>query len=234
MVLSDWNRTYLTNEADFEKAGVDVVRIAAASTDINTVAHNSNLLGLLFQKQKRAAEVTEYMKEVFDKIDKKMAKEGGVTAVVSSMTNYYSVGDSDYNAVAKYAGATIALDKGDWGTTTSIKVMDNLIVFNPDEYKYDYIIHLRAYNGYTNEANLPELYDTYTKDIAKYWEHGTDGQYIVNGNMPIPCRIAYAMVCFYDDVDKAWADEIHQGFVDKFFEGSYDVSKLSFFYPIEA
>ncbi len=234
-VLSDWNRTYLTNEADFEKAGVDVIRFAAASTEIDVIAHDYYMLGLLFQKQDRASEVVDYMKEVMKKINDAIAKENkAVSTTVSSMTNYYSVGDSDYTALAKAAGAKNALDKGSWGTTTSIKVLDNLDVFNPDVYKYEYVTHLRAYNGYTNEADVPALYKTYTETIAEYWEHGLDGQFIVNGNVPIPARLAYVASVYYDDLDKDWADEIHQGFVDKFFlNKNFNVSELTFVYTGE-
>ena len=234
-VLSDWNRTYLTNEADFENAGVDVIRFAAASTDIDVIAHDYYMLGLLFQKQDRAKEVVAYMKEVLDKIEKASTKENkAISAVVSSMTNYYSVGDSDYTAILKSVHGKNALDSGNWGTTTSIKVLDNLDVFNTDKYRYDYVIHLRAYNGYTAEADMAKLYNDYTKTIAEYWEHGTNGQYIVNGNMPIPARMAYVASLFYDGVDKKWADEIHQGFVDKFFKNNnFKVSDLTFVYPAE-
>ena len=231
MVLSDWNRTYLTNEDKFEAAGVDCVRLAAASTDIKVMAHDYYMLGLLFQKQERAGEVVEYLKEVMEKIESAIGKENkAVSAVVSSMTNYYSVGDSDYTAIIKFDGATNPLDKGSWGGTTSIKVMDNLDVFNPDKYKYEYVIHLRAYNAYTGEADVPKIYNDYTKTIAEYWENGYDGQYLVNANMPIPARLAYVASIFYDDIDKSWADEIHQGFVDKFFTKSYNVSEQAFIF----
>ena len=175
------------------------------------------------------------MKEVLDKIEQASTKENkAISAVVSSMTNYYSVGDSDYTAILKAVHGKNALDSGNWGTTTSIKVLDNLDVFNTDKYRYDYVIHLRAYNGYTAEADMTKLYSDYTKTIAEYWEHGTDGQYIVNGNMPIPARMAYIASLFYDGIDKKWADEIHQGFVDKFFKNNnFKVSDLTFVYPAE-
>ena len=235
IVLSDWNRTYLTNEADFEKAGVDCVRLAAASTDIDVIAHDYYMLGLLFQKQDRAKEVVNYMKEVMKKINDAIGKENkAISSVVSSMTDYYSVGDSDYTALIKAAGAKNALDSGDWGTTTSIKVMDHLDVFNPEKYKYQYVIHLRAFNGYTAEADVPKLYDDYTKTIAEYWENGKNGQVLVNGNVPIPARLAYVASVYYDDIDKSWADEIHQGFVDKFFQkNDFKVSELTFVYAGE-
>jgi hypothetical protein len=171
------------------------------------------------------------MKEVMKKINDAIAKENkAVSTTVSSMTNYYSVGDSDYTAIIKFDGATNPLDKGSWGGTTSIKVMDNLDVFNPDKYKYEYVIHLRAYNAYTGEADVPKIYNDYTKTIAEYWENGYDGQYLVNANMPIPARLAYVASIFYDDIDKSWADEIHQGFVDKFFTKSYNVSEQAFIF----
>jgi adenosylcobinamide amidohydrolase len=199
------------------------------------MAHDYYMLGLLFQKQDRAKEVVAYLKEVMDKIEQAVSKENkAISAVASSMTNYYSVGESDYTALIKTVGGKNPLDAGSWGGTTSIKVMDNLDVFNTDKYRYEYVIHLRAYNGYTNEADVPKLYNDYTKTIAEYWEHGLDGQYLVNANMPIPARLAYVASIFYDDIDKKWADEIHQGFVDKFFaKKNIDVSKLTFIYPAE-
>lgn len=58
-VLSDWNRTYLTNESAFETAGVDVVRVAAASVDKEVYTHSILLLGFLFQKESRASDLVD-------------------------------------------------------------------------------------------------------------------------------------------------------------------------------
>jgi hypothetical protein len=232
-VISDWNRSYLPNYQDFETAGVDVVRLAAATTDLTVMCHDYYMLGLLFQKQDRAKEVVAYLKEVMGKIDDAISRENkAISAVASSMTNYYSVGDSDYTAIIKRLNGKNPLDAGSWGGTTSIKVLDNLDVFNTDKYRYEYVIHLRAYNAYTNDADVPKLYNDYTKTIAEYWEHKLDGQYLVNANIPIPARLAYVASIFYDDIDKAWADQIHQGFVDKFFaKNDIKVSELPFIYP---
>lgn len=98
-VLSDWNRTYLTNESAFETAGVDVVRVAAASVDKEVYTHSILLLGFLFQKESRASDLVDLydstMKTIKDAVST-LPEDKKVKAVASSMNGYISSGNSDY------------------------------------------------------------------------------------------------------------------------------------------
>ena len=53
-LITDWNQNYITNENDFENAGVDVIRVSCNSVDPVDMTHTMMLLGLLFQKVDRA------------------------------------------------------------------------------------------------------------------------------------------------------------------------------------
>ena len=133
-VLSDWNRTYLTNESAFETAGVDVVRVAAASVDKEVYTHSILLLGFLFQKESRASDLVDLydstMKTIKDAVST-LPEDKKVKAVASSMNGYISSGNSDYQAVLDVAGAEFGLaGYSGFGSSTSIKVVDHGSVFN--------------------------------------------------------------------------------------------------------
>jgi len=232
-VLTEASQNYVTSENEYSSAGFDVIRIDSSTTDLNTMVHCYNLLGFLFGKENRTDSIVDYSKEVMQKIDSVLSKEKQVNAVASSMTNYFSVNDSMYVKMIERSGGSYALKSGSWDDKrTAIRIQDYTEVFDYSQYSYNYVIHIRSYDAYSGTVDLSSLYTEYGSYIAEKWEHGWDGQYIVNNNIPILARLAYIISAFYDDVDKSWADQIHQRFVDKYFARSgINVSKLTFVYP---
>ncbi len=222
-LLSDWNRTYITNEKDFEGGNVDVVRVAAASFDKPVYTHSILLLGFLFQKEERANELVDLYDEAKDVISGEVGKLSDdqiVKAVATSMQGMISSGDSDYTAVAIDAGAKYGLEGYDFGGTTSLNVADNLGVYDTTKYRWDYIVHIRTSLSYEQDAaKINSEWITYTSSFAK-WENAEDGQIFISGVMPIPARVAYTAYAMYGDkVDvftKEWADNIHQQFIALF------------------
>lgn len=95
-LITDWNRTYITNENDFENAGVDVVRVSAGSTDKDALTHSAMLLGLLFQCADRANDYVDLSLSVIEYIQGIAKNEAKVKAVSSSMNGYLSTVASDY------------------------------------------------------------------------------------------------------------------------------------------
>lgn len=226
-VISDWNRTYLTNEDAFETAGVDVIRVAAASMDREVLTHSALLLGLLFQKVDRSVDYVELCGTVMDYVEDAISGVPPVSAVASSMTGYISSEGSDYTQTVLLSGATFGASKLDFGGSTSAKIVDH-----PEFYTYDcqYVIHLRTAISYgQTDADLKEAWDTYTAAFSN-WKYADSGQYIVSGTIPIPLRLAYTAAALHSDVvDIDKVNDFHQQFVDEFYDGlDFDISSMKF------
>ncbi len=227
-LITDWNRTYITNESDFEQAGVDVVRIAAASVDEESLTHSAMLMGLLFQCSERANEYVDMSLKVLDYVHDAVKDLPKSNAVASSMNGYISVGTSDFSQVLEVAGGTCPLPVEAFGGTTSPKIADHPEIFS--DYSFDYVIHIRSNLNYVQtQDGINEIWDKYTKAFSD-WEHAKTGQYLISGMIPVALRAAYAAEILHGDaIDDEKITEWHQDFVDKFFNGkSYDVSSLKF------
>ncbi len=224
-VLSDWNRTYLENESSFEGAGIDVVRIAAASFEPAVYTHSISLMGLLFSKQSSAETMLNYYNEAYTDIKEAVStlSESQIKkAVASSMTGYMSSEGSDYTAFCEAAGAKFGLSGFNFGGSTSAKVSDNLSVFDNTKYSYDNIVHIRTALTYGSTTSEVAKYWSEYANAMNLWEHAYDGQILVSGAIPVPARIAYIAYGIYGDsvdgLNKGWADGIHSNFVDLFSE----------------
>ncbi len=219
--ISDWNRTYLTNESDFETAHVDVVRVSAASVDPEVYTHSIMLLGTLFQKLDRAEEVLKAYNSVIETIADEISKLSDdqiKKAVASSMTGYVSSGGSDYTAFCEAAGAAFGLEGFDFAGSTSATVKDNLDIFDTRKYSFDNIVHIRTALTYASTTSeVAEYWSTYATAMAD-WEHAYDGQVLVSGVIPVPVRVAYIAHAIYGKditaLSKTWADDLHSKFTD--------------------
>ncbi|MBR4505142.1 MAG: Ig-like domain-containing protein, partial [Candidatus Methanomethylophilaceae archaeon] len=229
-LISDWNRSYIKNWQDYESSGIDVVRVAAASVEMDTFSHSALLLGLLMNRVDRSIELVEFYENAYDQINEKLA---GTTSAPKFMTSsgngYVSVGNSDYNKVGTLAGGEYALSGLDTSGSSSIKIAEYPQIFNTQLYNFDYILHLRTGHYYANDVDTVKLWDDYTAHFTD-WEKGTEGQYIICGGMPVPMRVAYAASVLHPEaVTKDFANGLHQQLVDKFFNGDkLDISSMSF------
>ena len=232
-VLSDWNRTYLTNEDKFEAAGIDVVRISAASTEKDVYTHSILLLGLLFQENDNAKRLLDLYNKTFDKIDDLvggLSSKKKLAGVASSSNGSISSGNSDYQAVLSMAGLEFGLKKYDFGSAASVKVADNLGIYDTSKYNWDRIVHLRTAIYYNATAeSISETWKKYTEKFSDWEHYDEDGsQIIISGVIPVPVRVAYTVASAYAGtiagVDKAWADSIHQEFISGFYhDGNEDL-----------
>lgn len=233
-LITDWNKTYIENEADFEKGGVDVVRIAAAAVNSETYTHSILLLGFLFQKEDRAKSLLALYDEC-GKLIEKYKGDGSLKGCASSMADpakyaYVSSADSDYTEVLLAAGLSFGLPGIDFGGKTSYNTWTNLDIYNTEKNHWDYTIHIRTninYSGTINEATLKG----YTDAFCKYWEY-TDGehQYLVSGVIPVPLRVLYVESIFNDGLSVDKVNELHEKFVKNFFiKSDLDISEMKFF-----
>ena len=226
-VISDWNRTYITNESAFESAGIDVVRVAAASIDREVMTHSALLIGLLFQKMSRAVQYLDTSFQVMDYVEDALEGAATVKAVASSMTGYFSSGESDYTETLVKAGASFGATNVDFGGSASVKIADHP-EFNTGDCQY--LIHIRTALGYAQDAETIESnYETYIAAFST-WQHAEDGQYMISGTVPVALRIAYAAAAMHPDlVDVDKVDRYHQVVVDKLYDDvEFDISEMIF------
>lgn len=227
-VIANNNRSNLENEADFENAGIDVIRVAFASANPETMTHGVMLIGLLFQKVDKALQYVDFQMKVLDTVNAAIDDvRGTVSAIASSMTGYISVGDSDYKEYIELAGGSYGMDGHDFGSTTSIKIVDYPEVYT---YGFDKIIHFRtAFNyGQTDETNQG-YWDDYTSAFSD-WEFADTEQYITGGSLPTSLRVAYAAVAMYpDQISLETIDALHMEFLEQFFPDSdLDIESMEF------
>ncbi|MCQ2085236.1 MAG: hypothetical protein MJZ21_03715, partial [archaeon] len=231
-LLSDWNRTYIENEKDFEKINVDVVRVAAASVDPEVYTHSLMLLGLMFNKVENASNLVELYDKTFEDISKALKDVKAHKAVASSMAGYMSSADSDYTAFCLAAGAEFGLENFDFKGAASINTANNLSVFDNRQYSYDNIVHIRTALGYNAGADaIAKDWSTYA-NAMKMWEHAYDGQIMVSGVVPIPVRVAYIAYGMYGaevpTISKEWADGLHAEFTKLYAKEITDLSSRTF------
>ncbi len=227
-LISDWNKTYITNEAAFEAMGVDLVRVAASALDEETYTNTILTLGFLFQKEETAQALVALYDECFA-LAEENASDGSLAGVAASMNGYFSSADSDYTAVLLEAGLSFGLEGFDFKGKTSIKAADNLDVYDTEKYDFDYIVHIRTAAGYANSLTTDTI-KAYA-DSFPLWKY-TNGehQYIVSGAIPVPLRVLYTECIFSNTISKADVDALHQEFIDEFYAAkNFDASEIAFF-----
>ena len=236
-VLTDWNRSYVKNQADFEKLGVDVVRVPAASTNTADAVGGMLLVGFLYQSAEQSKSLAEFYEETMNQmagIVSSIADGDKVKAVASSTDGSVSSGNSDYTAVLELAGAKFGLEGYDFKGSSSIKISENLEIY---KYEFNYLVHIRTALGFTplSAEKVSENWKTYTAPFA-YWSAASEDnkQIMVSGTVPIPFRVAYAISMLYPaHLDKATVDAKVQTFITDYLGLDIDVSKLTLAYSAD-
>ena len=226
-LITDWNQNYITNENDFENAGVDVIRVSCNSVDPVDMTHTMMLLGLLFQKVDRAEAYLDLNLEILDYAVDSVAGQERPTFVASTMKGRISSGTSDYSTILELAGGEFGLKNVDFGTANTIKISEHPEVYLED---FDYILHMRTTLGYSQDMEqVKSDWDNYTSAFSD-WEHAKTGQYLVSNSIATPLKVAYAASVLHPDcVDLDRVNELHQQLVDQFFNGvELDISEMMF------
>ena len=228
-VIGNHSTSCLPNEKDFENYGVDVVRIPASSADRNEFIHTVMLTGLLFQKVDNAEKYLNLSLEVLDYTLDKTKNASGAKAIVSTMSGYVSVGDSDYREYLSLINVDYPIDAEDLGVQkNSVKIVDYPNIYI--DFEFDTIIHARSglTYGQTPGSNA-EFWETYTSKFSD-WEHAETGQYVVSTSLPVALRVAYIAHTVYPDlIDLNVLEDYHQEFVDDIYiNDNIDLSKIDF------
>ncbi len=227
-LITDWNRSYITNESDFEAASIDVIRTASASTDPEVLTHSLMLMGLLFNKVDRAESYLNLNLEILDYVAEAIEGADAVKIVACSSDGAISGPNSDYTRIAELAGGEYALDDNvDFAGSTSIKIEEHPEVYT---YDIDYILHLRTSVNYSQDpVKIAENYAKYTSEFAD-WQYADTNQYMISGSIPATLRVAYTATVLHSDlVDIDTINDFHQQLVDQFFNGlEFDISEMTF------
>lgn len=218
-LVTDWNRIYIDNESAFETGGVDVVRIAAASFVKEDYTHSIALLGQIFSKSEEARHIIDLYDGAAENIRtavSKLSDDQIKRFIASSTTSAVSSEESDYTAVGIAAGGRFALSGYDFGGSSVIYVNDNLGIFDTREYKIDSIMHIRTGLSYNSKpSDIANCWAEYANGMS-LWEHAYDGQVLISGSIPVPCRVAYAAYAMYGNIlpelSESWANEILSSF----------------------
>ena len=227
-LITDWNRTYITNEQAFEEGHVDVVRVASSACDKSTYTHSILMLGFLFQKQAAAEKLVSLYDECFEMVQK-YAGDGSLAGLAASMNGYFSSSDSDYTQVLLEAGLKFGLEGYDFGGSSALKTADHLDVWDTDLHHFDYIVHIRTavdYGGTITNSTVVSYANSF--DLWEYTmgEH----QYILSGAIPVPLRILYTESIFNTSLAKGTIDALHQRFINEFFDNkNFDATAIDFF-----
>lgn len=232
-LITDKTASTIDNEQEFEKLGVDVVRIAPAMVDANESASQLLLIGFLFGTETQAMQVAEWQSNLQKYIDSKLE---GVTKVTAVTTNgngkqgaWISAGMSDYKDVLLAAGAIygIADDTrpNNYGSGDYFAGGDTWLY----NYDFEYLISLRTGGWYSGTVDATEKYDESMLYLTHTEAYENGKAYVVVGDGPIPIRIAYCAAVMYPEIFSIdWADSVNQEFFEKYYGAQVDFTDLFF------
>ena len=216
-------RSMVSNESDFNVAGIDVIRLAFGDSFQSIGA--TLTLGYLLNAEEMANKYAEFTDKVISEVEEKVKNiTNRVTTLSVSMNNYVSGKENDDYRITGIAGA---INVSEWESSRINNIGDEWIY----EYPTDFIIS-RTTMGY-DVVDINAVWanhSPYFKDTVAY-KNG--GYYLINASMPVAVRVATAAEIFYPEIfGEGYADKYHQQYIDEFVEmlkGNYDVTKRGAF-----
>ncbi len=222
-----------TIEPQYEAMGVDIIRVGAASVDVNDYCQQLFLIGFLFQTQDQCVDIAKWWISIQNEIDSRLEGVDKVSAITSNGTVsngriWISAGTSDYLDVITHAGGVSALDDAvltDYTSGAYFYESDTWLY----NYDFDYIISIKTGDWYSGTVNDTEKYDTSLSIFDQTEAYQNGNAVVITGDAPIPIRVAYAAVAMYPDIfTEEWADSLNQEFFDNFTDTGLDLSDLHF------
>ncbi len=227
---SSSSHAYGIDEVRAEELGLDVVRVASASTDPESYLSDIALICFLMQKEVDVEGLTQWYEDVVTDINNTLRQHVGydvdqVSVAASSACtysqssdgtidsyNYISSDTSDYTAVLISAGGSFALDGYDFGTSSSSSKYEDLGQWLVD-YGIDKLVIIRTGSGYSwyGGTALTDGVSTLTSYMMAFSDSEpfyNNEVYVLSGDMPILLRTVYAACILYPDLfDEEWAEE---------------------------
>lgn len=226
IVTSD-NRTYVTNESDFENVGIDIIRLKPSSADEGEFASTMLLLGFLFDTDgkgylDKCGDLIDwyegFLNDVNDKL-KNVSKR--VSAIASSSNASVGTSSSEFTKALITAGATFPLTDVDSASATASYNKGDAWL---SRYHIDYVFNIRTspsgsswYGGTVltdASSNIVSMIDLFSL-LECYQED--KNVYVMSGDMPVMLRVAYAAETMYPEIfGNGYADSKHQDFAKRF------------------
>lgn len=222
------------NEADFEAANINVIRLDfSGPNQIGALL----MLGFLADNTDRSEAVADFFDEVYEKVDElseKYADKHYTAAVIYGEAWIYSNAGS-HGSIADSAGiSNVWIYDSSVDSKNYYKVSAGTEWIKNEEWKNaTFIIGQEKwlYADGVDVAAVWDAYESYYSSLNAFDEKTC----LVNESMPLPVQLAYIIEFMYpDDVDEGYGAKMHQRFIDDFVDdlsGNYDVTKKgSFFY----
>ncbi|MBO4798581.1 MAG: dockerin type I repeat-containing protein, partial [Candidatus Methanomethylophilaceae archaeon] len=257
--LSGSSSTYANcfTEDEVKEKGLSVIRLKAASTDMQEYISDLAMLSFATGKDMDIAAFEAWCVSFLDDLNGKLAEHVGVdtpvvrVAVSSALSysvgsdnvvstyNYVSSGTSDYTKVAVAAGGEFALSDYDFGTSSSSKKMTDLGLWLKD-YNVDKIIHIKtaattgkvfSWYGGTALTDGKETLQTGPLSLSNTNAYYNNEIYVVCGDMPVLLRIAYVAHVLYPGVfSEEWADSYSVSHSTQFFGMTQEEAQQGIFF----
>lgn len=231
-LITDKTASTISNEAEFEAAGIDVIRVAAALVDVDESSSQLLLIGFLFCTETQCMEIAEWETNLMNYISEKLEGVEKVTAITSNGASskgaWVSAGVSDYVDVIEAAGGEYALDESVLTDYTSGAYFGSgdTWLYN---YEFDYIISIRTNDWYSGTVDVDTKYNDSMSYFTMTEAYENGNAYVIVGDGPVVIRVAYAACVLYPDIfTEEWADSMNQEFFENYYDEDIDFTDLFF------
>ena len=223
------SHAYGIDEKRAEELGLDVIRVASASTDPESYISDIALLCFFTGKDVDLQPMVDWYSEVISDINGKLTAHIGVDMdqmnfVVSTAStysqasdgsvdtyNYISSGISDYTDSVTFAGGNFAMPDYDFGNSTASSKYEDLGQWLYD-YDIDKIILMRTgsgfswYGGTALDSGFDKLW-SYVMAFSDSEPFYNNEVYVISGDMPLLLRTVYSACILYPELfTEEWAD----------------------------
>lgn len=224
----------ISNESDFNKAGIDVVRLEFnGANELAAIM----IMGFLIDEPERYQAIAAAYDAVTEKADEVVAEHPELAdkkALVfyNNLTIYSDVGAQGW--ISYKIGIANAWEydpSKDDKVYLNAKSGDSEWYLN-ERFKCDYIIGLNNLT-YAKDASADSVLSQMTKYFPKL-DAFPESSVIVNSSIPMHAKIAYLLEgLFPEDIEKGYGDTVLQSYLEKFNPSfaatGYDVSKDGLF-----
>lgn len=219
-VVCDYSSAYMKNAAQFEEAGIDVIRINAASG--MDYINYAITIGFLLDLEDSTNKFVEFNDTLYADIQKKVKTvDKKVTTLAVSMTNSVAGTTGAAFFVSENAGAK---NIADWTATTQ-KTTDG----DPEwllNYPSDFIAHTCNYSHDTNTyEEVKKIWDNYSPYFDKTVAYSHGNYFLFNSNIPVVLRVAVQASLYYPDLfDEGFYNAQVQKWIDNFIGNLHELN----------
>ena len=190
------------------------------------------VFGILLDRGKEAQSYIDFVEGVYDHIKEVEGTHFGErTVLISSLASGLCGRSSGYTTMIEdmAGGKNVA----DWEDSSKSVSVGATWIF-ADKYKSD-IAFFGTSSNYMGSGFSDSTIAGYAEKYSNLEVWKNDNAYIYSTSIPVVCRVAYYAEAMYPDLfEDGWANEIHQKFVDTYFDTSFTVNEEQFFKKISS